>query len=332
MDWNDLKLFLTVARLGSIRAAALELGVNQSTVNRRLAVLEHAVKLRLFDATTRGHVLTAQGLALAEAAAPMQAQAEAVAQAAQLLTRRMTGTLKITAPQTLFKEYVAPVIAEFHLTHPDVHLNYDGSERLLDLIAGEADIAFRAADVPPDARFRADKVQDHLWTVYCSTAYAARRGVPGSVADLAGHDVVALGGRIGQRPGNKWFMQQIAAAKVTGIAEGVPNMQQVLLAGLGVGTLPCITGDAEPGLQQCFAPLPELTTALWLVTTAEQGRDPRVQAFVALVLRRMRPPASELSFLTPPMTGASAMTDHPDTPTSIPTRPGTRIPARNRRS
>ena len=293
MDWDDLKLFLSVARLGSIRAAALELGVNQSTVNRRLEVLEQAVKLRLFDVTTRGHVLTAQGLALAGAATPMQAQAEAVAQAAHRLTRRMTGTLKITAPQTIFKEHVAPVIAEFHLSHPDVHLNYDGSERLLDLIAGEADIAFRAADVPPDPRFRADKVHDHLWAIYCSPAYAARRGVPGSVADLAGHDVVALGGRIGQRPGNEWFMQQIAAAKVTGIAETVPNMQQILLAGLGLGTLPCITGDAEPGLQRCFAPLPELTTTLWLVTTAEQSRDPRVQAFVALALRRMRAPVAQ---------------------------------------
>ena len=289
MDWNDLKLFLAVARFGSIRAAAEELGLNQSTVNRRLEVLEHALKLQLFDATTRGHVLTAQGQALVDAAAPMQAQAEAVAQTALLMARRMAGTLKITAPQTMFKEHVAPVIAEFHLSHPDVHLNYDGSERLLDLLAGEADIAFRAGDVPPDPRFRADKMQDHLWAIYCSAAYAARRGVPTSVAGLAGHDVVALGGRIGQRPGNQCFMAQLAGAQVTGIAEGVPNMQQILLAGLGVGTLPCITGDAEPDLQRCFAPLPELTTALWLVTTAEQSRDPRVQAFVSLAIKMLRP-------------------------------------------
>ena len=105
MDWNDLKLFLAVARFGSIRAAAEELGLNQSTVNRRLEVLEHALKLQLFDATTRGHVLTAQGQALVDAAAPMQAQADAVVQAATLLARQTGGILKLTAAPAVFSSF-----------------------------------------------------------------------------------------------------------------------------------------------------------------------------------------------------------------------------------
>ena len=288
MDWNDLKLFLAVARIGSIRAAAEELGLNQSTVNRRLEVLEHALKLQLFDATTRGHVLTAQGQALVDAAAPMEAQADCVAQTAQLLARRMTGSLKITAPQALFKRHIAPIIAEYHQTHPDVYLNYDESERIFDLAAGEADIAFRAGPLPPSDQFWSTKAQDHAWAVYCSPAYAARRGMPANMADLRNHDVVALGGAIAQGPGNQWYMARLAGVKVSAIAEGVNSMQKVLSAGLGVGIMPCISADDEPGLQQCFDPIPELTSALWLVTTHELSRDPRVKAFVALALKRMK--------------------------------------------
>lgn len=288
VDWNDLKLFLTVARLGSIRAAAQALGVNQSTVNRRLDCLEHALGLTLFDITTRGHVLTVQGRALADAAAPMQDQAEVVLRMAQGLTRKLTGTLKITAPQALFKDSIAPIIAEFHHCHPHIHLSYDDSERVLDLLAGEADIAFRAGWVRPDDRFWSARACDHLWAVYCSHAYAERRGVPGGLGDLHGHDLVSLGGPVGLGQGNQWFMARLSGISIAGVAEGVNSMQKILMAGLGVGILPCVSGDQEPRLLRCFDPLPEMTSHLWVVTTPVLSRDPRVKAFTDLALKRMR--------------------------------------------
>lgn len=289
MDWNDLKLFLTVARFGSIRAAAEDLGLNQSTVNRRLEVLEHALKLQLFDATTRGHVLTTQGQALVDAAAPMQLQADAVMQAATLLARQSGGILKLTAPAGLFSLFLGPVLAAFHQQHPGVNLSYHESERTLDLFAGQADIAVCAGWTPPDDRFASVRLQDHPWTVYCSPAYAAQRGMPAGISDLCGHDIVRLEGLVGQGRGNQWFMAQAAHARSAGLAESVTSMQKILAAGLGVGILPTVMGDDQPGLVRCFDPVPELMTSMWLVTTPQMARDPRIKALTALAKKMLRP-------------------------------------------
>lgn len=289
MDWNDLKLFLAVARFGSIRAAAEELGLNQSTVNRRLEVLEHALKLQLFDATTRGHVLTAQGQALVDAAAPMQAQADAVVQAATLLARQTGGILKLTAAPALFSSFLGPVLAAFHQQHPGVNLSYHESERTLDLFAGEADIAVRAGWTPPDDRFASVRLQDHPWAVYCSPAYAAQRGMPAQISDLCGHDIVRLEGLVGKGRGNQWLMAQMVNARLSGLAESVTSMQKILAAGLGVGILPTVMGDDQPGLVRCFDPVPELMASMWLVTTPQMSRDPRIKAFTALAIKMLRP-------------------------------------------
>ena len=288
MNWDDLKLFLAVARLGSIRAAAQEMGVNQSTVNRRLECLEHALKVTLFDATTRGHVLTPQGQAMVEAASPMQAAADTVAQAACLALRQMSGTLKITAPQAMFQTDLAPLIAEFHQSHPGIHLHYDDNERVLDLLAGEADIAFRAGWHPPDARLWSTKLQAHPWAVYCSPGYADLHGKPERIADINNHHLVRLGGLVGQGSGPQWFMDQLPGIKISGLAEGVNSMQKTLMAGLGVGLLPHISGEGEKsGLTRCFDLPPAMNSHMWLVTTHALIRDARVKAFDALVKARI---------------------------------------------
>jgi DNA-binding transcriptional LysR family regulator len=289
LDWNDLKLFLAVARLGSIRGAAEELGLNQSTVNRRLEVLEHALKLQLFDATTRGHVLTAQGQALVDVAAPMQGQADAVVQAATLFARQSGGVVKLTAAPAIFGSLLGPVLAAFNQQHPDVSLSYDESERTLDLFAGDADIALRAGWTAPDDTFVSVWLQDHPWTAYCSPAYASKRGMPAQISDLSGHDVVRLGGKVGEGKGNQWFMAQTANARSAGLAEGVVSMRHILTAGLGVGILPTVIGDDQPGLVRCFGPVPELMASMWLVTTPQMSRDPRIKAFAALAKKMLRP-------------------------------------------
>lgn len=282
MDWNDLKLFLAVARLGSIRAAASELGVNQSTVNRRMDVLEHDLNLVLFDRSTRGFVLTGQGSAVAETAAPMQAQSDRIRVEAERLRRCLTGTLKITAPHSVGITYIAPIIEAFSARYPQVLVEYDGSERRFDIAAGEADIAFRYAYDEPDASLAFDLMDEQPWGVYCSRSFAERHGMPACLADLGRFPVVALGGAIGSTPQHEGFMRDLGPARISGVAASVPNMRNVLHSGLGVGVLPYLAADLEANLCLCFGPLPGLTSWMWLVTTPEARRETRVAAFVKI--------------------------------------------------
>ena len=288
MDWNDLRLFLAVAERGLIRAAADHLGVNQSTVNRRMDVLEHDLKLRLFERSTRGLALNAAGQAIVCAAAPLENCVTTVMQTADVQRRALTGTVKITAPLTSAIVFVAPIVEVFREKYPDIRVDYDGTEVRLDLHKGEADVALRAGLEPPDASFCADLIHDHEWALYCSTGYAARHGMPASLAELRLFDMVDLVGAIGARPGHQWLMRHADPARISGAAHSVPNMKDILYAGLGVGTLPVMTANLEPGLVRCFAPIPELMTQMWLVTTHEARRVPRIAAFVEVALQWFR--------------------------------------------
>ncbi|EYD77160.1 transcriptional regulator, LysR family [Rubellimicrobium mesophilum DSM 19309] len=287
-DWNDVRLFLTVARSGSTRAAAQDLGLNQTTVARRMEVLERCLGLRLFDRTTRGHRLTEQGQALCEAAQPMREAAEALSRRAEVLGRSLQGTIRVSAAEVVFSHLVAPIVAEFRREHPEVRIEYDSSEGFVDLAAGEADLAFRAMVAPDDERLVARKLADVAWAVYCSRAYAATHGMPESIEAVRAHAVVAFTGPVGERPGDLWFMSHADPAQVAGRSNTVSNLTGVLRAGIGVGCLPCFHADAEPMLLRCFPPPPEMTTAIWLLTTPERRKVPRIEAFVRLAALRFR--------------------------------------------
>lgn len=280
MDWNDLRLFLAVAGLGSVRAAAADLGINQSTVNRRIDVLEHDLNLVLFDRSTRGLVLTAQGSAIAKAAGQMQAQADRVRAEAERLRRVLTGTLKLTAPHSVGVTFIAPIIEAFNARHPQVLVEYDGSERRHDIAAGEADIAFRCGYTAPDDTLATDLVDEQTWSVYCSRSFAKRNGKPDSLEDIGRFPVVALGGTIGNTPQQQAFLQKVDPGRISGRAASVPNMRNVLHSGLGLGVLPDLAVSPNDDLCLCFGPVPELTAWMWLVTSHEARREPRVAAFV----------------------------------------------------
>lgn len=286
--WDDIRLFLAVARLGSTRAAGAELGLDQTTVARRMAALERGLGLRLFERTTRGFALTDQGRGLRDAAAAMAEAAQGVERRAQALGRSLRGTIRVTAPEAVFTHIVAPIAAEFRADHPEVLIDWDSSEGFADLAAGEADLAFRATVAPSDERLHGLKLSEVAWTAYCSRAYAAAHGMPAGIAELRGHAVVAYAGPVGQRPGERWFMAHADPARIEGSSNTVTNVASILKAGVGVGCLPCFHGDREPSLLRCFAPPPEMTTAIWLLTTPDRARVPRIEAFVRLSAARFR--------------------------------------------
>lgn len=287
-DWDDIRLFLAVSRAGSALAAARALGLNQTTVTRRIDALEHALGLSLFERLNRGYRLTEEGRALSEAAARMAAAAEEFGSAAEAQSRQVRGTIRITAPEIIFAQLVAPIVAEYREKFPEVLFEYDSSEVLVDLVNGEADVAFRSTEQAHNERLVAQKLAEMYWTAYCSRDYAERHGMPRSPAEVQSHRVVVFGGPAAQRRGHLWFMSQVDPARIAGQSNTVLNMASVLRAGEGVGILPCLLGDQDPLLVRCFPPVPELNATLWLLTSPEKRQIPRIARFVELAVARVR--------------------------------------------
>jgi DNA-binding transcriptional LysR family regulator len=287
LDWNDLRYFLAVARGGSTLAASRALRVSQTTVARRIAALEAALKLQLFERRQAGYALTPAGQELLGEAEEVEAAALKFGSAAESRTRDLSGTVRLTSEEIFSVTLFAPLLRELHELHPQIMIDLDSGQTLRDLGAGEADIALRSTvgDQPAGLVGRTICVDD--WTLYCSRDYAARHGVPKNVKDLKNHALIGGGGGNLWRHYQAWLRQigledQVAMhhASSTGLLSGVRS-------GFGIAVLPCIVADAEPDLIRCLPPRAGHGRTLWLLTHERVRHSPRVRTVIDFLHERL---------------------------------------------
>ncbi|MDO9488409.1 MAG: LysR family transcriptional regulator, partial [Sphingomonadaceae bacterium] len=178
LDWTDLRYFLAVARTGSTLAAGRALGVSQTTAARRVAALEQALELTLFERRQSGYGLTPAGEALLVSAQGVEAAAGAFADTAAAQTREISGTVKLTCEEIYAVTVLAPILRDLHEAHPGIRIELDTSDEVRDLGAGAADVALRSAKQLTGDGLVARRIAWDPWTVYCSRAYAEAHGVP----------------------------------------------------------------------------------------------------------------------------------------------------------
>lgn len=289
LDWDDLKVFLAVSRSGTTLGAARDLGVNQTTVSRRVQTLEHALGLTLFVRRNTGYALTEHGRALTAAAERAAAAVAALEGEAERLRRLTAGELRITAPESVFARLIAPIVVAFRKQNPGVRIEQVSSERYLDLEGGEVDIAFRATGRPLPESLVAQRLPSFGWTVYCSEGYRAEHGCPTTPEELKDHAAVVYDKALAAAPQGRWFLARIDPTRVVARTNTVLNMRGLLEAGIGVGLLPCVEADFGPGLRRCFEPPDEIAAPWWLVMTPEVARTPLARRFADFAAARLRP-------------------------------------------
>jgi DNA-binding transcriptional LysR family regulator len=289
LDWNDLRYFLAVARDGSTLAAARAMRVSQTTVARRIAALEEALGIRLFEKRQAGYSLTPDGQNLLSRAEQVEAALNGFSDAAAAQSRSVSGTVKITTEEVYAITILAPLLRELHEAFPDIVIELDTSQTVRDLGAGEADISLRSTKT--DSTLSAGLVGRQLciddWALYCSRDYAARNGVPRNRAQLKKHAFIGGGG------GNLWIHyqnwlqqlgleQQVAMHHATsgGLLSGVRS-------GFGIAVLPCVAADSDPDLVQCVPPRGDHGRMLWLFTHERVRHTPLVRAVVDFLYDRL---------------------------------------------
>lgn len=280
MDWDDIRFFLAVARTGSTVGAARALGVNQTTVARRIAELEEAIGAQLFERSREGYRLRADAEALLRAGDAVEADVGTFTQLAASLGRGVDN-IRITTNEPLANNILAPAIHTFRSAYPDVRIDLVITTRQVNLAKGEADVALRAAPMPTDPELVGRRVGDAHWAVYCSHDYARFNGAPADVAALSGHHLILLpdasGSRLGQISSPR-SVQQLATANELCIAAR---------AGLGVVSLPCVVGDAQADFERCFVQV-EPVTPVWLIYHERLRGSPEVRALLDCVVEHTR--------------------------------------------
>lgn len=279
-DWNDLKAFLAVARGGSTLAASKALGVNQTTVARRIESLEQDLGFKLFERGQTGSRLTEAGQGMIAEAENVERAAIRFANQAAGQMRGVSGALRLTTNELVANTMVIPALVEFRKVHPDVQVDLVITDRALDLQNGEADLAIRTGKALAESDLVARKVADHDMALYCSRDYAARRGVPNSPDDLRDHDLIDVAMEMGEIPGATWMMRHAGGKPPITRSNSMGSLVHAVKAGLGIGALPCTIADPDHDLLRCSDPIDEARSSSWIVTRRELKDTPRVRAFI----------------------------------------------------
>ena len=287
MDWNDLTYFLAVARDGSTLAAAKTLRVSQTTVARRIAALEEALGLSLFDRRQAGYALTPTGEDLLGRAEQVERAAAGFGDAAASYARDLRGTVKISMEEIFATTLIAPLLRELHELHPEIHIELDTSAGLRDLGAGEADVALRSTTEGQPAGIVGRRLGDDDWAFYCSRLYGERFGVPDSLQELRKHKLVGGGG------GNLWrhyqaFLQRLGLEdRVTMHYDSSTGLLSAVRAGVGIAVLPCVVADSDPDFIRCLPPRQNHGRMMWLVTHERVRHVPRVRVVIDFLYDRL---------------------------------------------
>lgn len=271
LNWDDLRTVLAMVRGGSLAAAGAELGVNYTTVARRIRRAEAALEQTLFERLADGYSPTGFGRLVAEHAEGMERESLALQRKLSGAERVLSGPMTITAPQLLIASFLSPVIDRFVTAYPDVDLHIRATNALLDLSRREADLAIRISRDPGDdltglrlleqdsASFAAPQIAERIaedraapidWIVYeaypdlpkgCDPAYTNMR------VRLRLDDMVAM----------------IGAAQ----------------AGLGVVRVPLFLGRTTPGLVQVPVLPPQPYPEIWVVGHSDVWPSAKLKAF-----------------------------------------------------
>lgn len=271
VDWEDLRHALALARAGTLSATARALGVNHATVSRRVAALEAALGRVLFDRRADGYALTADGQALVEEAAAMEAAALA---AVSRLERGdgLAGLVRLTTTRALADGFLAPRLGVLAQAHPGLTLELVTGSRAFSLARREADLALRLG-APPDSALRGRRVATVGHAFYGAACWRGvaeppligfdpdSRGVP----QAAWLDRFAAGRRFALRS-DSWTTQAAAAA-----------------AGLGVALLPHYLAALHPALERLDLGAAPPPVELWLLIRPDLANVARVRAVADLL-------------------------------------------------
>ena len=296
-NWDDLRLFLAVARAGSLSGAARAIGVNHSTVFRRIGAFEEALGVRLFDRLPSGYALTAAGEEMQESALRVEAEIAALDRRVTGQDLRLSGVVRITTVDMLAQGLLPRHLLGFRRAYPGIEIELTAGNATLNLTRREADVALRVGNQPPEALV-GRRMGRLVFAVYGAA------GAGDAAAPLADQPWIGLNDE--HAPLVREFAAFLPGVRPGFRVNSVAAAISAAKAGIGLATLPCGIADLEPGLVR-LEELPEsFTLDLWLLTHEDLRRSARIRAlldFMAEALAREAPLLEGAA----PRTGRAAM-------------------------
>lgn len=280
MNWDDVRIFLAIQRASTLRGAAQQLVIDQTTVSRRLTGLERALGSRLFLRTTGGLVLTDTGQEVLRMAEDMERMAVSFERRGEGADARVAGEVRVTTTDALAVDFVLPAIEHLRASHPEVRVILSTTTRLLDLARREADIAVRTLrPEQPDLIVR----QLGCWEVglYATRSYLEKHGEPLPGQGLANHDIALYQQGVTSRQDNTLAGESRAQGRVVAELDSSLMLATFVRAGLAIGELPEYLAQRDPALVRLWPGCRRAKSyEAWLVLHQDLARTARVRVVV----------------------------------------------------
>lgn len=276
-DWDDLRVFLAVARARRVAPAARALGIDATTIGRRLARLSAALDADLFEILAGERQLTERGLTLLRHAENVESASFAALEDVTGQQKRLSGQVRLSVAEGFGTWVLAPGIADFHARHPGIRLDIITASGFLNPSKREADMAVMLAR-PQRGRLTIGRLGDYRLHLFASTDYLARAGYPERTVDLRDHALIGYVPEFIFAP-ELDYLDEVEAGLEATLRSTSINMQHRMIAeGAGIGVLPDFIGLRDPSLVPLMADKVEITRSFWLVTHGDLGKLARISA------------------------------------------------------
>jgi len=282
-DWDDYRVFLAIARHGTLSGAARALGLSQPTVGRRLQALETALAHPLFQRTSDGYVLTSEGHSILAGIQEMEEQATAV-QRRLAGDSQLEGLVRVSTTEWFGAHLLAPAFAALRLDYPGLIIELITETRLISLARREADIGFRFREFE-DPDIVQVRVADVAFGVYASQTYLQRHS---DVGAGAGHSLITMDTNFDQLADVAWLIQRLPQATAGLRANSRDVQARLCAAGGGIAVLPDCVGDATAGLVRLDLQQAPPGRTVWAGYHKDLKRSPRVRTVLQSALHHLR--------------------------------------------
>jgi DNA-binding transcriptional LysR family regulator len=277
LSWDDFRYVKAIADTRSLAGAAGLLGVNHSTVFRRLDQIEQQLASRLFERGRGNYAPTASGERMIELAERMGDDIVSFERRVTGQDLRPSGELRVTTSDAVLLYLLSDVLIGFRRAYPEIALDIVVSNERFNLSRRDADVAVRTTDHNPDPLLGRE-VARIAWAVFGPAALADQPFDP--AVDARRHDWVAFDGSIAVGQARKWLDQYADTTRIVYKVNCMTGLAEAAAGGVGLVLLPCYVGTAVPGLAQLTPPLPELERELWLLTHPDLRNTARVRVFL----------------------------------------------------
>ncbi|RUS59089.1 LysR family transcriptional regulator [Pseudorhodobacter sp. E13] len=292
MDWDDLRIFLAVARAESLSGAGKSLRIDPATVGRRIARLEATLSARLFTKTPQGYALTADGQRLMDPALAAEAALAAASDSLHTHTEALTGQIRLGAPDGSANYLLPQVLTQISAENPGLEVQLVALPRVFNLSKREADMAI-AVSRPETGRLTVQKLTDYRLHLAASRSYLAQHPPIQRREDLRAHRIV---GYIPDMIFDKEldYLGEFGASAPDISSNSVSVQTQFLRAGAGVGMVHDFVMPFAPELVHVLPEALALTRSFWLVRHADDAKIARLNRFAELLATGVRKEVQKL--------------------------------------